>query len=214
MKTIVQIVLWVVCVVLGYLIYKSVYSKIDFEKTRNERFQVVVDKLKDIRDSQDAYSTVNGKYAANFKDLIAFIDTGQYTITQQRDSSFIYFDKVYRIEMSKDTILIDTLGFVKVKDSIFKGSDRYKDLASVPFAPNNEKFKIEVGEVQSGGFTADVFKVSAKKDWILHDQPEDLRALENAHNSIEEVNGDEISVGDLNKVSTSGNWPSIYDQKD
>jgi len=212
MKTIVQIVLWVVCVVLGYLIYKSVYSKIDFEKTRNERFQVVVDKLKDIRDSQDAYNTVNGKYAANFKDLIAFIDTGQYTITQQRDSSFIYFDKVYRIEMSKDTVLIDTLGFVKVRDSIFKGSDRYKDLASVPFAPNNEKFKIEVGEVQSGGFTADVYKVSAKKDWILHDQSEDLRALENAHNSIEEVNGDEISVGDLNKVSTSGNWPSIYDQ--
>ncbi len=213
MKTIVQIVLWVVCVVLGYLIYKSVYSKIDFEKTRNERFQVVIDKLKDIRDSQDAYNTVNGKYAKNFKDLIAFIDTGQYTITQQRDSSFIYFDKVYRIEMSKDTVLIDTLGFVKVRDSIFKGSDRYKDLATVPFAPNNEKFNIEVGEVQSGGFTADVYKVSAKKDWILHDQPADLRALENAHKSIEEVNGDEISVGDLNKVSTSGNWPSIYDQK-
>lgn len=212
MKTIIQIVLWIVCGVLGWMIYRSVYSKIDFEKTRTERFQVVIDKLKDIRDAQEAHKTVTGKYAANFKNLVSFLDTAQYTITQQRDSSFRYFDQVYRIEMEKDTVVIDTLGFVSVKDSLFSGRG-FSDLAKVPYAQGDQEFKLEVGEVQSGGFTADVYKVSAKKDWILYDQPEDLRALENAHNSIEEVNGDEITVGALEKVSTSGNWPSIYDTK-
>jgi len=213
MKTIIQIVLWIACGVLGWLIYRSVYSKIDFEKTRTERFQVVIDKLKDIRDAQEAHKTVTGKYADKFENLVSFLDTAEYTITQQRDSSFRYYDNVYRIEMEKDTVVIDTLGFVSVKDSLYGGSDRYKDLGIVPFAKDGKKFKLEVGEVQSGGFTAAVYKVSAKKDWILYDQPEDLRALENTHNSIEEVNGDEISVGALGKVSTSGNWPSIYDKK-
>lgn len=214
MKTIVQIVLWIVSFVLAFMIYKSIYSKIDFEKTRNERFQAVIDKMKDIRNAQDAYNVVNtGKYASNFKDLIAFIDTAQYTITQQRDSSFVYYDKVFKIDQTKDTVVIDTLGFVKVRDSLFKGSDRYKDLASVPFAQNNEQFKIEVGEIESSGFKTAVYKVSVKKDVILHDQDKDLMRLENQHNSIEEVNGDEISVGSLEKVSTQGNWPSIYDTK-
>ena len=48
---------------------------------------------------------------------------------------------------------------------------------------------------------------------VLYDQPEDLRLKENTHNSIEEVNGNLIVLGSLTEVSTSGNWPSIYDKK-
>ena len=37
--------------------------------------------------------------------------------------------------------------------------------------------------------------------------------VENAQISVEEVNGNEIKVGSLTEVSTSGNWPPIYDSK-
>ncbi len=77
MKTIIQIVLWIACIGLGYLIYNSVTGPIEFKKVKIERFGKVVAKLKDIRNSQEAYKTVNGNYAKDFNSLIKFIDTGQ-----------------------------------------------------------------------------------------------------------------------------------------
>ena len=75
------------------------------------------------------------------------------------------------------------------------------------------KFELEAGTVEKSGFTAPVFMASVLKNVILYDQPQDLLDKENAQVSIEEVNGDRISVGSMDEVSTSGNWPSIYDRK-
>ena len=67
--------------------------------------------------------------------------------------------------------------------------------------------------VNKQGYDAPVFEASVEKNVNLYDQPADLLAKENAHMSIEEVNGISIKVGSLTDVSTSGNWPSIYDKK-
>jgi hypothetical protein len=214
MKTILQVVLWIVCIGLGYLIYKSINAPIEFNKVREERFADVINKLKDIRDSQEAYKAVNGRYASNFNSLIQFIDTGNYTITQQRDTSFMRYDKVYQIELQRDSVVIDTLGMVKVKDSLFKNDNRYKTMMNVPHAQGGEKFEMKADIIDKSGYKAPVFEVKVKKNVVLYDQPEDLRSKENAHNSVEEVNGDEIKVGSLTDVSTNGNWPPLYDRKD
>lgn len=213
MKTILQIVLWIICGVLAYLIYQSVNGPIEFKKVRQERFQAVINKLKDIRDSQEAYKSVNGKYAANFESLVQFVDTGNYTITQQRDSSFMRYDKVYQIELQVDTIVVDTLGFVKVKDSLFKNSDSYKSMMEVPYGQNSEKFDLKADIIEKSGYKVPVFEAKVKKDVVLFDQPADLVKQENARNSVEEVNGDHVKVGSLVDVSTNGNWPPIYDRK-
>ena len=188
-------------------------APITFNKNREERFSAVIEKLKDVRDAQVAYRTVNGEFAKDFESLISFIDTGVYTITQQKDSSFMRYNRVYRIDMQVDTVVVDTLGTVAVKDSLFKGDSSYKTLFSVPFAQNGERFEMKADVVNKQGFDAPVFEASVKKDVVLYDQPKDLLARENAHNSIEEVNGNAIKVGSLTDVSTSGNWPSIYDKK-
>ena len=214
MKTILQIVLWLVCGLLAYLIYQSVNAPIEFKKVRQERFSAVITKLKDIRDSQEAYKSVNGKYAANFESLITFVDTGNYTITQQRDSSFMRYNKVYQIDLQVDTVIIDTLGMVKVKDSLFKNDDSYKSMMDVPFALNNEKFEMKADIINKGGYNAPVFEAKVKKNVVLSDQPKDLLDQENERNSVEEVNGTEIKVGSMTDVSTNGNWPPIYDRKD
>ena len=213
MKTGIKAALYVISVVLAYLIYLSVMAPITFNKNREERFSVVIEKLKDIRDAQIAYRTVNGQFANDFESLISFIDSGVYTITQQKDSSFMRYNRIYRIDMQVDTVVVDTLGTVAVKDSLFKGDSSYKTLFSVPYAQNGERFEMKAGVVNKQGFDAPVFEASVSKDIILYDQPKDLLARENAHNSIEEVNGSAIKVGSLTEVSTSGNWPSIYDKK-
>jgi len=213
MKTGIKAALYVISVVLAYLIYLSVMAPITFNKNREERFSVVIEKLKDIRDAQVAYRTVNGQFANDFESLISFIDSGVYTITQQKDSSFMRYNRIYRIDMQVDTVVVDTLGTVAVKDSLFKGDSSYKTLFSVPYAQNGERFEMKAGVVNKQGFDAPVFEASVSKDIILYDQPKDLLARENAHNSIEEVNGSAIKVGSLTEVSTSGNWPSFYDKK-
>ncbi len=212
-KPILVIVFGLLSIFLGYKIYGSINAPIEFKKVRQERFSQVIAKLKDIRDSQEAYKTVNGKFAKDFNSLVKFVDTGSYTITQQRDSSFMRFDKTYGIELQKDTIIIDTLGFVKVKDSLFKDDSRYKSMMEVPYAQNNEKFEMKADIIDKSGYKAPVFEAKIKKDVVLYDQPKDLLGRENAHQSVEEVNGTEIKVGSLTDVSTNGNWPPIYDRK-
>ena len=213
MKTIIQIVLWVGCIALGYLIYNSITGPINFKEVKQERYSQVIAKLKDIRNSQDAYRTVNGKYANDFNSLIRFIDTGKYVITQQRDSSFMEFDKAYGIDLLKEVKIIDTLAFVSVKDSLFKKDPRYKTLMDVPTAPNGEKFTMKSAFVDKSGYRAPVFEVKVDKNVILYDQPKDLLARENAAQSVEEVNGSSIYIGSLEEVSTTGNWPAVYDKK-
>lgn len=213
MKTIIQIVLWIACIGLGYLIYKSVTGPIEFNQVKVERFGKVIAKLKDIKNSQEAYKSANGKYANDFPSLISFIDTGSYVITQQRDSSFMRFDKTYQIDLQQDTVIVDTLDFVSVKDSLFKSDTRYKDLATVPTAPNGEKFTMKADIIEKSGYRAPVYEVKVAKSVVLYDQPKDLLAKENSLMSVEEVSGSEIKVGSLTEVSTSGNWPPIYDKK-
>ncbi|WP_242528071.1 hypothetical protein [Allomuricauda sp. CAU 1633] len=212
-KPILVLAFGLLSIFLGYKIYKSINAPIEFNKVRQERFSEVITKLKDIRDAQEAYKTVNGKYADNFNSLIQFIDTGSYTITTQRDSSFMRYDKVYQIELQQDTIIIDTLGQVKVKDSLFGADDSYKSMMNVPYGQNDEKFEMKADIIDKSGYKAPVFEAKVKKDVVLYDQPADLLARENAHQSVEEVNGTEIKVGSLTDVSTNGNWPPIYDRK-
>lgn len=83
----------------------------------------------------------------------------------------------------------------------------------VPFGQNGEEFKLEAKVIEKGGYRAPVFLVSVEKNVVLYDQPEDLVAKENAALSVEQINGTAIKVGSLDDVSTSGNWPPIYDKK-
>ena len=213
MKTIIQIVLWIACIGLGYAIYQSVNGPIEFKKVKQERFAKVVSKLKDIKNSQETYKTVTKKYANDFKNLIDFVERGKYTITQQRDSSFMQFDETYQIDVLKEVKIIDTLGFVSVKDSLFKKDDRYKTMMNVPGAANGEKFTMKASVIEKSGYKAPVFEAKVEKSVVLYDQPKTLLERENAHASVEEVNGSTIKVGSLDEVSTSGNWPPIYDKK-
>lgn len=212
MKTIIQIVLWIGCAVLAYFIYQSVTGPIRFAEVKKERYAKVISSLKDIRNSQEAYKTVNGKYAKDFKTLVSFVDTGKYIITSQKDSSFMRFNEAFQIDMPVDTVVIKVLDSVPVKDSLFRKDVRYKTMMNVPGAEGTT-FDMKADIISKGDYRAPVFEAKVAKSAILGDQPKDLLARENSQISVEEVNGSYISVGSLVQVSTSGNWPPSYDRK-
>ena len=208
---IIKLILWLLIIFFAWKVYGSINGPIEFNKVKNERYLKVIDKLKDIRNAQIAYKSVNGIYSDNFEGLIKFIDTAQYTLIQKRDSSFLEYDRTFRIDMLREVVVIDTLGFASVKDSLFGNSDRYKNMSKVPIEGVDQIFKIKSDVIDKNGYNVPVFEVRVSKDVVLFDQNKDLLKQEKGLMSVDGVNGPDIVLGSLTEVSTNGNWPTTYD---
>ena len=212
-KPFVMLTLWVLIGYTGYLTFMSIYGEIQFNKLKEERYKIVIETLKDIRDSQLAHRTVTGKFQSNWDDLIKFIDTAQFTITQRRDSTILDVEATKRyggVETMMDIIIIDTLRFQSVKDSLFGFDDRYKTMMNIPVGKEGAKFELQAGFIEQNGFQIAVFEAKALKSIILDGQDKDLILQENQVLSVEAVNGDAIKVGSMDDAKTNGNWPKNY----
>ena len=212
-KRALELFLWVLSIFFASQIYSSINGPIKFNQVKNERYTKVIDRLKDIRTAQIAHKDVNGFYADNFDSLVSFIDNGIFTVIEKRDSSYLEYNRTYRIDMLKEVEIVDTLGFVSVKDSLFENNESYKMMAKVPINGTDSEFSIKADIIDKNGYQVPVFEVKVKKDIVLFDQNKDLLDQENKVVSVDGVNGPEIILGSMTDVSTSGNWPTIFDAK-
>lgn len=218
MKLIIQLVLWVIIAILGYLLFNSVYEPVKFNQVRNERYAKVIENLKDIRSAQLAHLEITGKFTGTFDSLVRFVDTAEFAITQRRDTVFadVERNKAFGIKEGYylEAVIIDTLGYVPVKDSIFKGSDRYKRMMEIPIKGVDEKIELQAGVIIKNDRPMRVFEARVAKDYVLHDQPRDLVIQEKQTVSVDGVNGTHIIVGSMTDVNTNGNWPKMYDKRE
>ena len=212
-KRALELFLWVLSIFFASQIYSSINGPIKFNQVKNERYTEVIDRLKDIRSAQIAHKDVNGFYANNFDSLVSFIDNGIFTLIEKRDSSYLEYNRTYRIDMLKEVEIVDTLGFVSVRDSLFGNTESYKMMAKVPIAGTDSEFSINADIIDKNGYQVPVFEVKVRKDIVLFDQNKDLLDQENKVISVDAVNGPEIILGSMTDVSTSGNWPTIFDAK-
>ena len=213
MKIAIQAILWVLCAVFSYQIYDSINGPISFNKTKNERYAQVINRLKTIRKAQIAHKDVKGFYANNFDSLVNFVENGIVTLVEKRDSSYLEYDRTYRIDMLREVVVVDTLGFVPVLDSLFKNDNSYKIMSQVPVEGVDAEFGLKADIISKNGYRVPVFEVKVAKKIVLHDQNEDLLKQENETVSVDGVNGAEIILGSMTEVSTNGNWPTIFDAK-
>mgnify|MGYP001050785180 FL=1 len=212
-KRALELFLWALSIFFASQIYSSINGPIKFNQVKNDRYTQVIDRLKDIRTAQIAHKDVNGFYANNFDSLVSFIDNGIFTVIEKRDSSYLEYNRTYRIDMLKEVEIVDTLGFVPVKDSLFGNNESYKMMAKVPIEGTDSEFSIKADIIDKNGYQVPVFEVKVKKDVVLFDQNKDLLDQENKVISVDGVNGPEIILGSMSDVSTSGNWPTIFDAK-
>lgn len=211
-KPFITIALWLLIIFLGYKTFMSVYGEIQFNQLKEKRYTQVIKSLIDIRNAQVAHKVVTGKFADNFDNLVKFVDTADYTITQRRDSTILDVEKTKLfggVEMFKTLVLIDTLDFVSVKDSLFKTDTRYKTMMNVPVGAEGAKFELKAGFLDS----IPVFEASVKKEVILFDQDKYLIKKEEQVVSVDGVNGPTLKVGSMDEVNTTGNWPKNYSKE-
>lgn len=217
MRLAIQLLLWLVIIFLAYLTFNAVYQPIQFNKVKEKRYAKVIENLKDIREAELAHKEVTGEFQGDFDKLVQFLDTAEFAITQRRDTTVLdeEYQETYGVDQYIEKILIDTLDFVSVKDSLFKGDrERYTEMINVPIEGVDEKFELRAGTIKKGESDVPVFEARVAKSLVLADQDRDLVLQENEIQSTEEVRGRYLRVGSMEKVSTSGNWPLIYGDAD
>mgnify|MGYP007134742119 FL=1 len=237
-KPLILVALWGLSIYLGYILIVSVYGKINFNELKEKRYKVVIENLKDIRDAELAHRTVTGQFQGNWDSLVKFIENEKFTITQRRDSTIIdkELTRLYGVDTTKEIVIVDTLDFVSVKDSLFGADPRYKTMMNVPgldpvkfdkwvnslpsttknqkdfksLMKNGKKFELKAGLLDQNGINIPVFEASVSKRALLFDQEKNFVDLESEVKSVEGVNGPTVKVGSMDEINTNGNWPKNY----
>lgn len=195
-KILLQLALFIVIVVIGYFVYDSIMEPVEFNKEKKQRELVVVNKLKDIRLSQMIYKKVNGSYSNNFDSLIAFLSIAELPVVKMiPDPEDTTFTKTIN----------DTIGYIKVSDTLFKDKDyTVSQLAVIPFS-GGELFTMDADTIERGGVEVHVFEVLAPYTAYLKGM--DKQSVINIiakQEDIEKYPG--LKLGSLVEPTTDGNW--------
>jgi hypothetical protein len=189
---ILTIVLFLVSIGLGYYLFNSIKYKIDEEENISKSEARVINKLKMIRDAQLAFMGVNGKYTGSWDSLLSFIDTGKIFLTQRKE-------EIKMLEYGEEvtTVIIDTLGSISVRDSIFS-QRAYPNfnLATLPLIPGTEaRFEMWESKINKSGVMVDVVEVRDTK-------PVDPQRRESNESNIKKP----LRFGSQTSITTAGNW--------
>jgi len=169
---------------------------VEFNKEKKHRELVVVNKLKDIRASQLVYKRVNGSYSNSFDSLISFCSFAELPVVKMiPDPEDTTFTKTIN----------DTIGYIKVSDTLFKNKDyRLSQLAVIPFS-DGELFTMDADTIERGGVEVHVFEVLAP--YTAYMKGMDKQTVINIiakQEDIERYAG--LKLGSMVEPTTDGNW--------
>ena len=203
---IINIVLFAVVVFLAIKVVQSIQAPINFNNEKDNREKQIVQHLKDIRDAEIQYKQAHNKYTASFDTLIDFCKNYEIPIVRM-------------IPDPEDTTFTrsinDTLGYVKVIDSLFGKRTQFNinDLPNVPFSNPTTQFEIQDSIIKRGGIAVPVFEVKTPYAVYLANPGENFTEKEwktrvmNVKAEVEQRDKyPGLKVGSLEEASTDGNW--------
>lgn len=201
MKIVLKLVLLVAIIVLGYFVVESIMEPVRFNKEKNKRSEIVIQKLQDIRAAQIAYKAINNTYMADWDTLINFIKENEFPIVKEIPDPN---------DTTNTKIIRDTLGFKPIVDSLYSHRDHF-NIDQLKYVPlplkyfNNETFKLDAGAIERGGLKVDVFECSVTYDVMLKGL--DRQLVINLNKKVTEMNKfPGLKVGSMTEASTEGNW--------
>lgn len=195
--TVIKVVLAVIILILAYLVYESIMRPIRFNREVTHRSDQVIERLTDIRNSQQFYRKLNNRYTGSFDTLISFIKVGQIPVVKMvPDPTDTTFTRTIN----------DTVGFVRIADSLFRNRPHaaLDSLRFVPFGSGKE-FEMAAGTIDRGGLKVGVMEVKAHYTVFLADV--DRQSVTNLIKSREDIDKYAgLKIGSMEEPSTDGNW--------
>lgn len=192
MRTIINVVLLLVIIALGWLLILNIQEPILFKAEKEKREKAVVDQLKQIRTSMEIYKGIEGKYADNFDSLKYVLKTGQIPLVQ------VYDDPN---DPTGENYIYDTLYF-SAKDSMRTLGISIDSLDYVPYGSEGAEYSIQADTMTYQSTLVDVVEVGIKrKDFMGPFGDNRFSKYDNSYdpNSV-------IKFGNLNAPNLSGNW--------
>ena len=200
-NVLINIILFAVVVFLAIKVIQSIQAPIKFGNEQKARETQVVQRLKDIRDLEVQYKQANNCYTGSFDTLIRFCQTAEIPIVNIiPDPEDTTFTKTIN----------DTLGFVKVIDSLFGKRTGFNiaDLRNVPFSNPTQEFELEAGTIVRSGINVPVFQ--AQTPYEVYLKGLDNQRVLNAKAEKEAINRYAgMKVGSMEEASTEGNWDQL-----
>ena len=165
---------------LTYALVTSVMEPVEFNKHKDYRQDIAVQRLKDIRDLQVAFKNVNGHYTADIDSLKAFYNEGKMKVVMQigsKDDSVamantqalkkrnprIKPEQMLKLYQEGQSLVFQIENEVAVKDTLFNGRDNFRvdSLAFIPFCGDSIIMESTVKKVS--GVNVPLFE--AKMPW-------------------------------------------------
>jgi hypothetical protein len=200
MKAIIQIILGVSVVVLAWLLYESLMDPIRFNQAVEHRKELVVQRLKHIRELQVAYKDTYGRYSGGFDTLVNFYKNDSLKIVKQVGS---WDDSV---AVAKKLVYTDTIR-VAVKDSMFRSIAGF-NIDSIAYVPVvHEPFQLEAVSFMSISKVAiPLFEASVHNDVFLKGLNRQLVVnLNDKDKNMNKYPG--VKVGSITQPNNNaGNW--------
>ena len=209
LSIVINIALFAVIVLLALQVVKSIQAPIKFSNEQKMRETQVVERLIDIRNAEVLYKNANSQYTNSFDSLIKFCQTAEIPIVKiVPDPDDTTFTRTIN----------DTLGFVKVMDSIRgkRNSFNINDIKFVPFSQPQQQFELEAGLIKRNGIDIPVFEARTPYEVYLANpgasfsEKEWNQRRDNAKAEKESINlyaG--MKVGSMEEASTDGNWEKL-----
>ena len=201
LSIVINIILFAIIVLLAWQVVKSIQAPIKFNNEQKNREMKVIERLIDIRNAEVLYKQANNKYTASFDSLIDFCQNAEIPIVK------IIPDPT---DTTYTRTINDTIGFVKVEDSIFHGKQDFAitDLMVVPFSNPQQNFEIEAGSIKRSGIDIPVFEVRTPYEVYLVGL--DQQRVINAKAEKESINRYAgLKVGSMEEATTDGNWEKL-----
>lgn len=209
MKTVVQIVLIALVLILTYFLYTSVERPLDFEKEKKDRYDATITRLKDIRKAELAYKDVHGKFTGSWDTLINFVKTGKLPLVRKigmLTDSMIEAGWTEKQALKEGKIIRDTV-MVSVIDTIFGKGYKIDEIKFVPVKDTVAQFHLGATLITTGsGIKVPVFEAKVHNNTILCKL--DKQQIINLNES-KRTNGKYpgLRVGSLEETNNNaGNW--------
>ncbi len=150
---------------LTYALVKSVMEPVEFNKHKDYRSEIAIQRLKDIRDLQVAYKNVNSRYSSTIDSLIMFYNEGKMNITLQvgsKDDSLAMAhtdqikkkfrglkpdqlnQKLYELyQEGEQNLVFQVVSEIAVKDTLFNDRPNFH-VDSIKYIPFSSKALVEM----------------------------------------------------------------------
>ena len=182
---------------LTYLLVQSIMEPVRFNKHKDYRTEIAVQRLKDIRDLQVAFKNVNARYASTIDSLIQFYNEGKMDLTLQvgsKDDSLAMAhtdvikkkfrglkpaqlnEKLYELYLAgEQNLVFEVKSQIPVKDTLFNGRPNFivDSLAFIPFSGDSIIMESTIKKVS--GVNVPLFEASMPYKSLLKGLDNQLR---------------------------------------